>query len=128
MTGPERAASLHSPRKYDNARKRHHSRLRATVDDVTRDRTFSAWLARGALVATLASPALAFAQDDGSGGGDGIIYQKKTIVNFDEDTIDGDLTRPDAAYVESRKRVRHSNLIRIREDFREKILESVSTL
>lgn len=58
----------------------------------------------------------------------GVIYQKKTIVNFDEDTIDGDLTRPDAAYVESRKRVRHSNLIRIREDFREKILRSVSSL
>ena len=66
------------------------------------------------------------AQDEG--GEAGVIYQKKTIVNFDEDTIDGDLTRPDAAYVESRKRVRHSNLIRIREDFREKILSSVTSL
>jgi len=80
----------------------------------------------------LAAPGAVLAQEaGGAGGGDdgaGVIYQKKTIVNFDEDTIDGDLTRPDAAYVESRKRVRHSNLIRIREDFREKILESVSTL
>ncbi|MFO0728669.1 MAG: adventurous gliding motility protein CglF [Myxococcota bacterium] len=71
-------------------------------------------------------PAFAFAEEEG--GEAGVIYQKKTVVNFDEDTIDGDLTRPDAAYVESRKRVRHSNLIRIREDFREKIISSVTSL
>lgn len=80
-------------------------------------------------------PISAFAQEEeGSAEGNavegeaGIIYRKKTVVSFDDDTIDGDLTRPDGAYVESRKRVRHSNLIRIREDFREKILESVSSI
>jgi hypothetical protein len=82
------------------------------------------------LTATLAgamvlAPRAARAADDAEAG---VIYQKKTVINFDEDTIDGDLTKPDAAYVESRKRVRHSNLIRIREDFREKVLASVSNL
>lgn len=71
-------------------------------------------------------PAIAAAKDDDEGGN--VIYQKKTTINFEEDTIDGDLTRPDSVYVESRKRVRHSNLIRIREDFREKVLASVSAL
>ena len=47
---------------------------------------------------------------------------------YELSTIDGDLTKPDAAYVESRKRVKHANLIRIREDFREKILASVTAL
>jgi hypothetical protein len=84
------------------------------------------WILGSVLIGSLLLPALAMAQDEG--GEAGVIYQKKTIVNFDEDTIDGDLTRPDAAYVESRKRVRHSNLIRIREDFREKILSSVTSL
>src|SRR5436189_697623 len=77
------------------------------------------------------APLTAFAQEDeGSADGNkadgepGVIYRKKTVVSFEDDTIDGDLTRPDGAYVESRKRVRHSNLIRIREDFREKILDS----
>jgi hypothetical protein len=81
------------------------------------------------------APISAFAQEEeGSADGNkvegeaGIIYRKKTVVSFEDDTIDGDLTRPDGAYVESRKRVRHSNLIRIREDFREKILESVSSI
>lgn len=86
-------------------------------------------------VGVSAAPSLASAQEEeaaaGAEGGaseDGVIYRKKTVVSFEDDTIDGDLTRPDGAYVESRKRVRHSNLIRIREDFRERILDSVSSL
>lgn len=71
---------------------------------------------------TLASTASA-QEDDGN-----VIYQKKTVVSFDEDTIDGDLTKPDTAYVEVRKRLRHSNLIRIREDFRIEVLGSVMAL
>jgi hypothetical protein len=51
-------------------------------------------------------------------------YEKKTIINFDDDTIQGDLTRPDGEYVEARKRVDHSNLIRIREDWREKVKQA----
>ena len=58
----------------------------------------------------------------------GIIYKKKTIFSFEDDTIDGDLTKPDGAFVESRKRVRHSNLIKIRDNFRDKILNSVSKI
>lgn len=61
-------------------------------------------------------------------GEDNVVYRKKTVVSFDDDTIDGDLTRPDGAYVESRKRVRHSNLIKIRDNFREKIVYSVSNI
>jgi len=51
-------------------------------------------------------------------------YEKKTVINFDDDTIQGDLTRPDGEYVEARKKVDHSNLIRIREDWREKVRQS----
>ena len=49
-------------------------------------------------------------------------YKKKTVINFEDDTIQGDLTRPDGEYVEARKKVQHSNLIKIREDWREKVL------
>ena len=71
----------------------------------------------------LASSSLAQAQSDS-----GVVYKKKTVVTFSDETIDGDLTRPDGAYVETRKRVRHSSLIRIRDNFREKILRSVMKL
>jgi len=55
-------------------------------------------------------------------------YEKKTVINFDDDTIQGDLTRPDGEYVEARKRVNHSNLIKIREDWREKVKQSAADL
>jgi hypothetical protein len=50
------------------------------------------------------------------------------VVNFEDDTIQGDLTKPDGEYVEARKAVNHTNLIRIREEFRDKVLQSVSDL
>jgi hypothetical protein len=56
------------------------------------------------------------------------IYKKKTVYDFEDDTITGDLTRPDGEYIDARRKVKHQNLIRIREDFKEKVLGSVSEL
>ena len=81
-------------------------------------------IAVASFVLGIASIASAQSTDDD----EGIIYKKKTTFNFEDDTIDGDLTRPDGAYVESRKRVRHSNLIRIRENFDHEIMNSVSRI
>ena len=55
-------------------------------------------------------------------------YEKKTVINFEDDTIEGDLKRPDGEYVEARQKVDHSNLIRIREDWREKVMQSSGDL
>ena len=54
--------------------------------------------------------------------------QKRTEFSFEEDTIEGDLSRPDGEYVEAVKRVPHSNLIKIREEYREKVMQSVDEL
>ena len=86
------------------------------------------------LCAVLAvTPALAQEEEGGgkqaSGGGEGNArYQKTTTIDFEGDTIEGDLTKPDGEYVEARKKVKHSNLIRIREDFQDKVMQSVGEL
>jgi len=49
-------------------------------------------------------------------------------IDFEDDTIEGDLTKPDGEYVEARSKVQHSNLIRIREDFEDKVMQSVGEL
>ena len=85
-------------------------------------RTFVRALFGATLAAALAAPAVGWAQD--AEGDPGVIYKKKTVLSFEDDTIDGDLTRPDHGYIDSRKRVRHSNLIKIRDNFRDKILKS----
>ncbi len=56
------------------------------------------------------------------------IYKKKTVINFEDDTIEGDLKTPDAEYLEARKRMRHASLIKIRDNFRRTVLQSVTDL
>lgn len=78
-----------------------------------------------ALLALL--PTLAYAEPK-KASDETVRYAKTTTINFEDDTIEGDLTRPDGEYVEARKRVKHSNLIRIREEFKDKVMESVGEL
>lgn len=59
---------------------------------------------------------------------DEVVYKKHTVVDFGDDTIEGDLSKPDGAYLESRKRLRHQRLIKVRENFRPEILQSVGGL
>ena len=78
----------------------------------------------------LLAPAVALAEEPApKGGGEPkVSYEKKTVINFEDDTIEGDLKRPDGEYVEARRRVNHSNLIRIREDWREKVMQASGDL
>lgn len=73
------------------------------------------------IVALLAAPA--FAQDKSN-----VSYKKQTEYSFEDDTIEGDLTKPDGEYVEARNKVKHSNLIKIREEFKDKVMQSVGEL
>jgi len=82
------------------------------------------------LVLLLAVPLVAGAEDAPAQGAaePKVEYPKKTVINFEEDTIEGDLKRPDGEYVEVKKKVDHSNLIKIRENWREKVLQSSGDL
>jgi hypothetical protein len=77
-------------------------------------------------IAVLAAPLAAFADDKKDEGN--VKYAKTQTINFEDDTIEGDLTKPDGEYVEARKRVKHSNLIKIREEFKDKVMQSVGEL
>jgi hypothetical protein len=75
----------------------------------------------------LASPTIPSAQDK-SAPKPNVTYEKRTEINFEDDTIDGDLKRPDGEYVEARRKVSHSNLIRIRENWRDKVMQASGEL
>ncbi len=61
-------------------------------------------------------------------GAQEVIYKKHTVVDFGDDTIDGNLSKPDGAYLQSRKQQRHRKLIKVRESFHPEILQSVKVL
>ncbi|AKU91308.1 adventurous gliding motility protein CglF [Vulgatibacter incomptus] len=77
----------------------------------------------GGLIAglLLLSPLAASAEDR-------VEYEKHTEINFEDDTIQGDLTRPDGELVDAKGKVTHSNLVKVRDTFRDQVLESVGEL
>ena len=76
----------------------------------------------------------AFAQDKPEGGGaaapagggeENTTYKAKTVYDFEDDTVEGDLQRPDGELVSSQKKAEHSSLIEIRKDFIPEMLKSL---
>lgn len=54
--------------------------------------------------------------------------EPKEIIFGDGDLIDGDLSKPDVEYFGTGVKVEHTSLIRVRETFKEKVMESAREL
>ncbi len=59
-----------------------------------------------------------------AGAEGGTTYKAKTVYDFDDDIVEGDLVRPDGEFIDSRKSAKHSSLIKIRENFMPEMLKS----
>lgn len=75
----------------------------------------------------LAFAAPVFAQGAPAAGAD-VQYKQKTVYDFDDDIVEGDLVRPDGEFVDSRKGAKHSSLIKIRENFIPELLKSAEDI
>ena len=70
----------------------------------------------------------AFAADPkpaAGGAEEGTQYKAKTVYDFEDDMVEGDLQRPDGELVNSLKKTEHSSLIEIRKDFIPEMLKSL---
>jgi hypothetical protein len=74
--------------------------------------------------------ALAMAQAPASGQGSApdVTYKKKTVYDFDDDVVEGELQRPDGEYIDTRRKAKHSTLIKIRENFIPEMLKSAEDI
>jgi hypothetical protein len=70
----------------------------------------------------------ALAQQKPAAGGDNVSYKQKTVYDFDDDVVEGDLVRPDGEFVDSRRAAKHSSLIKIRENFIPEMLKSAEDI
>jgi hypothetical protein len=61
-------------------------------------------------------------------GDEGGTYKAKTVYDFEDDTVEGDLQRPDGELVDSMRKVKHSSLIEIRKDFIPEMLKSLEDI
>jgi hypothetical protein len=62
------------------------------------------------------------------GTGPNVEYKKKTVYDFDDDVVEGELQRPDGEYIDTRRRAKHSSLIKIRENFIPEMLKSAEDI
>jgi hypothetical protein len=75
-------------------------------------------------VLSLAGVGTAFAQE----AGDNASYKSKTVYDFEDDNVEGDLQRPDGELVNSINKAQHESLIEIRKDFIPEMLKSLEDI
>jgi hypothetical protein len=83
-----------------------------------------------ALAADPPAEGAAAAAPAGGGGGDdaNTTYKAKTVYDFEDDTVEGDLQRPDGELVSAQKKADHSSLIEIRKDFIPEMLKTLEDI
>ena len=60
--------------------------------------------------------------------GDDVKYKKRTVIDFSEALIEGELTKPEGSYIVNRKVSRFSSLIKLRENFVPELLSTPDQL
>lgn len=75
----------------------------------------------GALIIGLASAAVA---QQTVQEGNSVAYKKKTVIDFSDVTIQGELVKPEGSYLVNRKRTKFSQLIQIRQNFNPELFNS----
>jgi hypothetical protein len=77
----------------------------------------------------IATPALAEDKEAAAGGGEeNTQYKAKTVYDFDDDMVEGDLQRPDGELISAQRKTEHASLIEIRKDFIPEMLKSLEDI
>jgi hypothetical protein len=63
-----------------------------------------------------------------AGGDENTTYKAKTVYDFEDDMVEGDLQRPDGELINGLKKTEHSSLIEIRKDFIPEMLKSLEDI
>jgi hypothetical protein len=79
------------------------------------------------LFATLGVAPVALAQEE-TREADKVEYKKKTIIDFSDVTIQGELTKPEGSYLLNRKKTNFNSLLKIRGNFLPELFNSLDNL
>lgn len=59
---------------------------------------------------------------------DKTIVRKKTVIDFTDVAVEGELTKPEGSYVTDRNKTRFKSLVKVRDNFLPEIQKSVDNL
>ncbi len=79
-----------------------------------------------AVVTAVAAPS--FAQDKVIREADRVVTRKKTVIDFTDVAVEGELTKPEGSYSVSKKKTTFRTLIKVRDNFNPELQKSVDNL
>ena len=79
-----------------------------------------------AVVTAVAAPS--FAQDKVIREADRVVTRKKTVIDFTDVAVEGELTKPEGSYSVSKKKTTFRTLIKVRDNFNFELQKSVDNL
>lgn len=85
------------------------------------------WMSAATVAAVLAAP-VAFAEDKVIQEADRTVFRKKTVIDFTDVSVEGELTKPEGSYSVSKKKTRFDSLIQVRDNFNPELEKSVDNL
>jgi hypothetical protein len=89
-------------------------------------------LNRAILLAVLFATALpALAEEQGPKvvrEADKVVVRKRTVIDFNDVTVEGELTKPEGSYLMNRNKTRFQSLIRLRDNFNPELQKSADNL
>ncbi len=59
---------------------------------------------------------------------DRIIYKKKTVVDFEDVMLEGQIKKPTGSFLQDRTKAKFNTLIKMKEDFNKELVRSVDLL
>ena len=70
---------------------------------------------------------------EGKGGkviqeADKVVIRKRTVIDFNDVTVEGELTKPEGSYLMNRNKTRFQSLIRLRDNFNPELQKSADNL
>ena len=86
------------------------------------------------LAALFATATPAVAQDKSEKGpkvvqeADKVVVRKRTVIDFNDVTVEGELTKPEGSYLMNRNKTRFQSLIRLRDNFNPELQKSADNL
>jgi hypothetical protein len=59
---------------------------------------------------------------------DKVVVRKRTVIDFNDVTVEGELTRPEGSYLLNRNKTRFQSLIKLRDNFNPELQKSADNL
>ena len=59
---------------------------------------------------------------------DKVVVRKRTVIDFSDVTVEGELTKPEGSYLLNRNKARFKSLIKLRNDFNPELQKSADNL